>query len=353
MVSLYLTRFSFWLCLIGIGAAIFLLVQTSIPQGISEPVMDPPVKPGEAKVAGSGIVEARGRETRVSAPVSGVVHRVLVGVGDRVQTGQTLFELDRELIEAEMEVAQAGRDVAEAELARLQKVLDRLEAVQDKRAVSEAELESRRGELKVAQAQVDQAKARVRQVETHLKKFTVESPRDGTVLQVNSREGEFTSPGTPLPPVLIGDPKDLVVRTDIDEEFVPQLPEEPRGTAYLRGFSGEPIDLVFVNFDPMIVPKRNLSGMPGERVDTRVLQAIFELADPSDREKHRLFLGQQLDVFIVDANAPAEPEPEAKPETEPEPDSVVDEGSAEASDPDLSAPDAPSESESAEQLPSE
>ena len=46
--------------------------------------------------------------------------------------------------------------------------------------------------------------------------------------------------------------------------------------------------------EPYVVPKRNLTGDSLERVDTRVLQLIYEF----DRPKFPVFVGQQVDVFI-------------------------------------------------------
>jgi HlyD family secretion protein len=49
-----------------------------------------------------------------------------------------------------------------------------------------------------------------------------------------------------------------------------------------------------VRIEPFVIPKRSLTGDSAERVDTRVLQIIFEL----DRPEVPLYVGQQVDVFI-------------------------------------------------------
>jgi hypothetical protein len=53
--------------------------------------------------------------------------------------------------------------------------------------------------------------------------------------------------------------------------------------------------LRFVRIDPFVVPKKSLTGESAERVDTRVLQIIYQLDKPADRP---LYVGQQVDVFI-------------------------------------------------------
>jgi HlyD family secretion protein len=60
-----------------------------------------------------------------------------------------------------------------------------------------------------------------------------------------------------------------------------------------------------VRFEPFVLPKKSLTGDSTERVDTRVLQVIYRV----ERDDLRLFVGQQMDVFIdaplVSANAKA------------------------------------------------
>ena len=52
--------------------------------------------------------------------------------------------------------------------------------------------------------------------------------------------------------------------------------------------------LKFVRFEPLVVPKQSLTGASTERVDTRVLQAVYRI----QKADFPLFVGQQMDVFI-------------------------------------------------------
>jgi HlyD family secretion protein len=53
-------------------------------------------------------------------------------------------------------------------------------------------------------------------------------------------------------------------------------------------------DLRFVRVEPYVVPKKSLTGGSNERVDTRVLQALYAF----ERGNLPVFVGQQMDVFI-------------------------------------------------------
>ena len=64
--------------------------------------------------------------------------------------------------------------------------------------------------------------------------------------------------------------------------------------ATTRDMASPPIQLRFVRIEPLVVPKRTLSGRSTERVDTRVLQAIYEIV----ADEQTIWAGQQLDVLI-------------------------------------------------------
>jgi hypothetical protein len=65
--------------------------------------------------------------------------------------------------------------------------------------------------------------------------------------------------------------------------------------AQVRGNPKLKAKLSFVRIEPLVIPKRSLTGDSTERVDTRVLQIIFKI-EPT--EGIPLYPGQQMDVFI-------------------------------------------------------
>jgi HlyD family secretion protein len=63
----------------------------------------------------------------------------------------------------------------------------------------------------------------------------------------------------------------------------------------VKGDSLTPFPLKFVRIEPFVIPKQSLTGASTERVDTRVLQVIYELPVPEGKQ---LYVGQQVDVMI-------------------------------------------------------
>ena len=147
----------------------------------------------------------------------------------------------------------------------------------------------------VARAGVATAEAEVAKIETNLDRLIVRSLVAGRVLQVNVRPGEFvgTPPGQAL--IVVGNIDRLHVRVDIDEFDIARFDSRSAASAVPRGSLQERYPLTFVRVEPFVVPKKSLTGDNTERVDTRVLQVIYE-CDPTGRPP--LFVGQQLEVFI-------------------------------------------------------
>jgi HlyD family secretion protein len=102
----------------------------------------------------------------------------------------------------------------------------------------------------------------------------------------------------------LGRLKPLHVRVDVDEHEGWRVRAGARAVGQVRGNAALEAPLAFVRFEPVVVPKRSLTGDSTERVDTRVLQVIYRVED----ENLPLFVGQQLDVFIEAPPAPERPD---------------------------------------------
>ena len=149
--------------------------------------------------------------------------------------------------------------------------------------------------MAVAEAQLIAARAAVAQTEALLERLVVRAPRAATVLQVNTRPGEFVTPGASRSPLVLGDLSYLQVRADVDEQVAPRVRTNMQAIGYLKGDTKRPIALEFVRVEPYIVPKTSLTGSSVERVDTRVLQIIYRFPRTAETG---IYVGQQLDLYL-------------------------------------------------------
>jgi len=297
------------LAIAGFLFASYTVVRGSKPTPVAPAVAEPASAPFKSFIAGSGIVEAKSRNIEIGTPLPGIVKTVNVKVGDQVKTGTPLFYLDdrdnhAELVVKQADLAKALADVkvAEATLADTNSLLNMAEAVTDRRAISSEELLKRRNAMLVAKAKLESANALVQQTragiantQTTLDRLIVRAPVDSEVLQVNIRAGEFAQAGALNTPLLVlGNLDQFHVRVDIDENDAWRFDKNSTAVAYLRGNRSFKVALVLAYVEPYVIPKRSLTGDSTERVDTRVLQALYSF----DRNQIPVYVGQQMDVFI-------------------------------------------------------
>jgi HlyD family secretion protein len=324
----------------GFAFALWTAMQGAKPIPPSKPVAEPPKPPYENKISGSGIVEASTRNISVGTPMSGVVAKVFVTVGQRVKVGDALFVLDDRKAKAKLErllqlprkeelpTARERVKEAGANLGDLRMQLRNAEKVTLGVAISLEELDRRRyaeqaGEARLAQAkynlelleagawkpdielaraEIASAEADVSAAAVEIDRLLVRAPVDGNILQVNIRPGEYAQGGILSEPlILMGDLERLNVRVDIDENDAWRFHPGSSAVAFVRGNPELKTALKFEYVEPYVVPKRSLTGDSTERVDTRVMQVLFSFS----RADLPVYPGQLMDVYIEDKTGPA------------------------------------------------
>ena len=224
------------LAVMGVVFAIYTVRAGNKPVPVSQPVAEPARSPFPTYVAGSGLIEAATENIAVGTNVAGVVTHVFAKVGDRVNAGQQLFQIDDRELRAQAAVREAALLSARAELERVlnqprpeeipvaeakvaeaqaslenaKVVLAKWQRVENPNAVSPVELREAKLKVQIADAQVKQAQAdlallkagawgpdkdiarakvasaeaQVEAAKTDLSRLTVKASVDGTVLQV-------------------------------------------------------------------------------------------------------------------------------------------------------------------------
>jgi len=305
----------------ALGFAAYSVATTQPDRQTTQPSNTPPTAPAGngAMVSGAGIVEPSSELIEVGAQRAGIVTGVAVQAGQLVTRGQLLFTIDARDAQAQLGerqaavgLAQEQIDQARTELASAERLYRLYANVDDPRAVAEQQVIERRNardqaaaRLAVAQSQLAQARAQVASVQTTLGLLQVRAPATATVLQVNTRVGQFATagpgPGNQDPLMVLGQTNPLHVRIDIDENEIERVAMGSGAIISPRGNAGRRVQAVFVRAEPLVRPKRSLTNSAAERVDVRVLQLIYAL--PADAAG--FFVGQQVDAYIPARRAPA------------------------------------------------
>lgn len=288
------------LALAGAGAALQLTEGTANEAPIKPPPYEPATRDKDGLIAAAGLVEAVAENTLLGSPTSGTVAKVHVKVWDQVKAGDPILTLDERDLRAQQTVQRAAVAAAEATAERAEDAARRWTGLKDTGAVSASELLAYQMAAKEARARLALAQAQSEQTGVLLDRLVLRSPIAATVLQVSVRVGEFVSAGAKAP-VVLGDISRLQIRCDVDEQLATRMREGLpakgflKGEIALAGGKDRAIPLKFVRIEPFVIPKTSLTGASIERVDTRVLQVIYQFERPAGRP---LFVGQQMDVYI-------------------------------------------------------
>lgn len=336
------------LAMSGIAFAGFSVIDSRKAPPTSNPLLEPPIAPAHTPtIAGAGLIEARKENIPIGVTLPGVVVEIFVKKGDHVKAGDPLFRVDdrehrsqlkireAELASAEarlhrLEFAPRAEDLppaeaavaeakarlhdAEAKMRRSEKLYHRemiapsdfdvdrfaFAAAQATLARAEADLKkiqagSWKEDVQVARAEVQLARSQVDDAKTTIDRLTVRAQADGEILQLNVRPGQYAALAWREPMIVLGDVNRLHVRVDIDENDLPYFEKGAEAVATLKGNPQLRFPLKFVDVEPYVIPKQSLTGANSERVDTRVLQVIYELPDELPTELH---VGQQMDVYL-------------------------------------------------------
>lgn len=302
---------------LGIAGFFLLSREMHRPVPVPPPVAEPGLSPFPRSIGGTGLVEALGENVVIGPVESGSVEKVFVKTGDRVRKGDPLFQTESSAPSAMLESRKKEIGVFEASVAvalqsRNEKkdLADRMARLRLNNVNSEedsvrADFEYGTAQAQYARAQADLelGKAKLAEAQAALDRTTVRAPKDADVLQVNIHEGEFSQPFLEGGAMVIGDTTRLQVRVDIDETNASRVSPQAKAVAFAKGDTRKPIPLVFSRIEPLVIPKKSLTGEKPDRVDTRVLQILYTC----DRPDRPLYVGQQVDIFIeaVDEEDPS------------------------------------------------
>ena len=142
----------------------------------------------ERIVVATGTIEPE-REVEVRSRIAGIVQRVQVRAGDRVEPGQVLVELDSELTAVEARAARAEVASADVELRLAESELARVAGLTERGAASSRQLEEARARRDIAQAARQRASAAADQLAVQLRYSTLVAPIAGKVLAVLVEQG--------------------------------------------------------------------------------------------------------------------------------------------------------------------
>jgi HlyD family secretion protein len=295
--------------------------------------------------AAPGRVEPKGRELKISAPVSAAIKEVLVQLNDRVQAGDMLIRLDDEELKGKLGAAEAEVAVREADRnsnnsgsndrrkaednlydgeraafdARI--ALDRLISQARSNQAGSKEVEKGRAAVVTAEQKVEHersnlkrvlgknppapsrqeaalaaARAEVAVVSTAYERTHLRAPIDATILELHAKLGETANPAGESPLVVLGDASRLQVRAEVLERDVSKIYQGQAAVVKSDAFPNRSFDArVSLIARAMREPQLLATGQR-KHTDMNIMEVVLELD-----EGVPLLPGMRTDVLFKEA----------------------------------------------------
>ena len=174
----------------------------------------------------------------VGAQVSGQLRKIHVEVGDTVEAGQLLAEIDPTVYRARVDAsraqlknlrAQLKDREAQLALAQIQQRRQRALMAEDATTkeslqTAEASAMSAEAQLEALRAQIEQIESTLRADEANLQYARILSPMAGTVVSITARQGQTLNTNQQAPVVMrIADLSTMTVQTQVSEADIGRL----------------------------------------------------------------------------------------------------------------------------------
>jgi multidrug resistance efflux pump len=248
------------------------------------------VKEAEAAVKVAEIdVEAAKQEVKLYPIRKATQEAAVAAAADRVTSARRVVE-EKKLARSFGTVTPGELAVAESEV----KQYEQLEGVEKSR-LEELKLADPGLKVRAAEAKLAIATIAHQQAQKAVEDCVLRAPVPGTVLRVQASVGESIAPGSPLPPLVFRPDGPLVVRAEIQQEYLGRVKQGMKATLRDDARADSPTWTGKVqSVGQLVAPKKSILLEPGELNDVRTVECVIAL----DGNAEGLLVGQRMRVRI-------------------------------------------------------
>ncbi|SFC37273.1 membrane fusion protein, macrolide-specific efflux system [Devosia psychrophila] len=260
----------------------------------------------EQTVLASGVLQANSL-VAVGAEVSGRIDSVHVSLGQRVEKGDLIVEIDSLDQENAVKTAQAVLAGIEAQkrnqqasLAKAEAAFSRNQQLNANSLVSQTDLETAQAAVDSALAQIDQLDAQITQselsvesAELNLARTKIVAPSDGTIVALLVEAGQTVNANQTIPTIVkIADLDTMVIKAEISEADVVRVAAGQRVYFTILGEPDVQIDAKLREVEPAPTS----IGSDTASTDTAIYyNGLFDVPNPD----HKLRISMTAQVTIV------------------------------------------------------
>ncbi|WP_294965363.1 efflux RND transporter periplasmic adaptor subunit [Sulfurimonas sp.] len=159
--------------------------------------------------------------SELASESSGVVSKLYVKEGQRVNKGNILLKLESSILEAKLKAKQAILNSFLARQTKQEKDLKRAEALISKKSIAQSSYDNTFYTLESLNAEIQSQKAELLSMQIELQKKSIRAPFNGVVVKRNVDIGEWVSVGSSV--FNLVDPKSIEARVNVPSKLLQTL----------------------------------------------------------------------------------------------------------------------------------
>ncbi|MCG8601469.1 MAG: efflux RND transporter periplasmic adaptor subunit [Verrucomicrobiales bacterium] len=136
------------------------------------------------------------RHAKLSSRAEGLVEKVLVDAGSKVEKGDVLLTLDTRLAEIELELIHAEIETAQVQLEDAEREREEVRRLTSSGAFAKSEAASREANARIRAAEMKALEVRGEQQKERIERHQLVAPFSGSIAKKTTEEGEWVETGT-------------------------------------------------------------------------------------------------------------------------------------------------------------
>lgn len=280
--------------LVGLGVAAWYAYAYYVPEEEDDGLGALPTATAEVRditvsVQATGVLQPI-KIVEIKSKASGEILAMPVDVGDFVEAGDLIAQIDTEILDQEIKQVRADYESAVIRLDIARNQYQRAQSLFEQDLISENDLETSQQNFSNAEAQMLRNEASLQLAKERLADATVRAPSRGTIIAKTVEEGQIiasstnnVSGGTTL--VQMADLSELQIRTLVDEVDIGQVRAGLSVESKVEAFADDRFTGEVMMIEPQAVVQQSVTTFP-------VLSRI-------DNADGKLLPGMNADVSII------------------------------------------------------
>ncbi|NBT30276.1 MAG: efflux RND transporter periplasmic adaptor subunit, partial [Gammaproteobacteria bacterium] len=138
------------------------------------------------------------RNAKLSSRSEGLIEKVLVDAGSRVEKGEALLTLDTRLAEIELDLIRADIETAKVQLEDAEREREEVRKLTSSGAFAKSEAASRETAARINATEIKALEVREKQQLERIDRHRLVAPFSGTIARKMTEAGEWVETGTPV-----------------------------------------------------------------------------------------------------------------------------------------------------------